>query len=359
MQHIVLYINSMAPSGGIERVIATLAKNFSTTYRVTVLVKDSPTTFYELPKNVEIVSLDYELKLNMDSRFSRVLTLGKHLFGIGKKLNDKFKELNPDFFYIISPYACLETIVAKIPKKKVVVTEHGSRSNFNFVYQWMKTVLYKKYPVHIVPTVADCNWYKERGFPSVLIPHFRSNLPYERCDLNSKTVLNIGRLTNDKNQMALLRIWEQIMKIESFKDWDLKIVGGGENQGLLMNFIAENNIPNVAILPPVSDVEKYYKSASIYVSTSRSEGFPMVLVESVSFGLPTIAFDCPTGPDEILNNDSGVLVKLGDEDGFVSKLTELMSNPDLRGRYSDKAYKRSSNWGEVEIMDKWNKIFSN
>lgn len=358
MQHIVLYINSMAPSGGIERVIATLAKNFSTTYKVTVLVKGNPTTFYELPENVSIVSLDYELKLNMDSRFSRVLALGKHLFGIRKKLNKKFTELNPDFFYITSPYACLETIVAQLPKKKVVVTEHGSRSNFNFVYQWMKIVLYKKFPVHIVPTIADCNWYKERGFPSVLIPHFRSNLPYERCDLNSKTVLNIGRLTNDKNQLALLRIWEKIMKIETLKDWDLKIVGGGENHALLKNFITDNKIPNVQLLAPVSNVEQYYKSASIYVSTSRSEGFPMVLVESVSFGLPTIAFDCPTGPDEILNNDSGVLIELGDEDEFVNKLNELMANLDLRIKYSEKAYARSSNWGEEEIMEKWNKIFS-
>lgn len=358
MQHIVLYINSMKPSGGIERVIATLAKNFSARYRVTVLVKDTPTTFYPLPQNVVIQSLDHELKLNMDSRFSRILTLGKHLLGIRKKLNKKFEELNPDFFYITSPYACLETLLARIPKKNVILTEHGSRTNFNFVYQWMKILLYKKYPVHIVPTAADCNWYKDRGFPSVLIPHFRSDMPYQRCDLNSKTVLNIGRLTDDKNQMALLRIWKRIMEIETLQEWDLKIVGGGENYAILKNYIIDKNIPNVELLSPVSNVEKYYNSSSIYVSTSRSEGFPMVLVESVSFGLPTIAFDCPTGPDEILNEGSGILVQLGDEDEFVNQLNGLMSNMDLRINYSEKAYARSSNWGEVEIMNKWNKIFN-
>ena len=358
MQHIVLYINSMSPSGGIERVIATLAKNFSTTYKVTVLVKDNLKTFYELPQNVVIQSLDCELKLNMDNRFSRILTLGKHLFVVRKKLNEKFRELNPDFFYITSPYTCLETIVAKIPKKNIILSEHGSRSNFNFIYQWIKILLYKKYPVHIVPTAADCNWYKDRGFPSVLIPHFRSNMPYQRCDLNSKTVLNIGRLTDDKNQMALLRIWKRIMETEVLKDWDLKIVGGGENYSILKNYIIEKGVPNVQLLSPVSNVEKYYRNASIYVSTSRSEGFPMVLVESVSFGLPTFAFDCPTGPDEILSNDSGILVQLGDEDGFAIKLNELMSNLDLRNKYSEKAYARSSAWGEKEIMNKWNKIFS-
>lgn len=348
----------MAPSGGIERVIATLAKNFSTTYRVTVLVKDIPTSFYPLPQNAALESLNQELKLNMDSRFSRILTLGKHLFGIRKKLNEKFIELNPDFFYITSPYACLEVLLAKIPKKNVVLSEHGSRTNFNFVYQWMKILMYKKYPVHIVPTAADCNWYKERGFPSVLIPHFRSNMPYQRCDLNSKTVLNIGRLTDDKNQMGLLKIWKRIMEIEALKDWDLKIVGGGENYAILKNYINDENIPNVQLLSPVPNVEKYYSNASIYVSTSRSEGFPMVLVESVSFGLPTIAFDCPTGPDEILNDNSGILVQLGDEDDFVNKLNGLMSNPDLRIKFSEKAYARSSNWGEEEIMNKWNKIFN-
>lgn len=348
----------MAPSGGIERVIATLAKNFSSSYKVTVLVKDKPITFYELPKNVEIHTLDYELKLNMNSRLSRMVTLAKHLLSVGKILNKKFKELNPDFLYITTPYACLETILAKIPKKNIVITEHGSRVNYNFIYQWMKILLYKKFPVQIVPTRADFNWYAERGFPSVLIPHFRSNLPYQRCDLNSKIILNIGRLTDDKNQLALLRIWERIMEIKSLKDWNLKIVGNGENHDILNDYIIEKKIKNIKILEPIKDVEKIYSSSSVYVSTSRSEGYPMVLVEAVSFGLPTIAFDCPTGPDEILNNDSGVLIKLGDEDGFVNKLSELMSDLGLREKFSENAYVRSNNWGEEEIMIKWNKVFN-
>ena len=43
----------------------------------------------------------------------------------------------------------------------------------------------------------------------------------------------------------------------------------------------------------------------------EAEGFPMVLVEAISFGLPTIAYDCPTGPDEILSDNCGILIKLG------------------------------------------------
>lgn len=358
MKHIVLYLNSMAPSGGIERVIATLAKNFSSDYKVTILVKDNMNSFYELPKNVEIQTLNYELKLNMNNRFSRIISLSKHLFGIGKVLNKKFKKLNPDFFYITTPYACLETILAKIPKKNVIITEHGSRVNYNFIYQWMKILLYKKYPVQIVPTKADFNWYSKRGFPSVLIPHFRSNLPYQKCDLDSKIVLNIGRLTDDKNHQALLKIWERIMDIKLLQDWNLKIVGNGENFEILNNYIIEKKIKNVNILDPIAEVEKIYSNAAIYVSTSRSEGFPMVLVEAVSFALPTIAFDCPTGPDEILNNESGILIKLGNEDEFVNKLSELMLKYDLRVKYSDNAFARSNNWGEEEIMRKWNKVFN-
>ena len=165
-------------------------------------------------------------------------------------------------------------------------------------------------------------------------------------------------MTDDKNQLALLRIWERIMEIKSLKDWNLKIVGNGENHDILNDYIIEKKIKNIKILEPIKDVEKIYSSSSVYVSTSRSEGYPMVLVEAVSFGLPTIAFDCPTGPDEILNNDSGVLIKLGDEDGFVNKLSELMSDLGLREKFSENAYVRSNNWGEEEIMIKWNKVFN-
>ena len=190
--------------------IATLANNFSKNYNVSILVKDEPKSFYELPDGVNIITLNYKLTLDMNNRLSRIFVLFKHLFGIGKILRTKINEIKPDYIYITTPYACLETILAGIPKEKIIISEHGSRTNPNFIYRFLKTLLYKKYPVQIVQTAIDYKWFKERGFPSVLIPHSRSLLPYEKCNLNSKTVLNIGRLTDDKNQLSLLHIWKII-----------------------------------------------------------------------------------------------------------------------------------------------------
>lgn len=358
-KHIILYVNSMQPSGGIERVVATLAKKLSETYKISILVKDEPKSFYHLPENVEILSLNYPLLLNMNSRVNRIVSLTNHLWGIRKKLTEIINKINPDYIYITSPYACLEAYLAKIPKEKLIISEHGARINYNFVYRFLKNILYKRYNIHIVPTMADYTWYKKQGFPSFYIPHFRSDLPYEKSSLSSKIVLNIGRLTDDKQQLMLLKIWNKIIRNGNIDEWKLRIVGQGENYSILTDYIKNQELDKyVEILLPSPHVGTFYKNASIYVSSSRSEGFPMVLIEAISFGLPTIAFDCPTGPNEILNNETGILVSLNDEDTFALELEKMILNSDLRESYSNKAFKRSEDWNDKKILEKWGKILN-
>jgi glycosyltransferase involved in cell wall biosynthesis len=70
-----------------------------------------------------------------------------------------------------------------------------------------------------------------------------------------------------------------------------------------------------------ADIEQFYKKAACYVMSSRYEGFPMVLLEAQSYGLPVISFDCKTGPRELIDDErNGYLV----EDGDVEKLAEAM-----------------------------------
>ena len=359
MKHIILYINSMQPSGGIERVVATLAKNLAEDYRITILVKDEPISFYSLPEKIHIETLECPLHLNMRNRLSRINTLWKHLWQIKGKLRTRFQQLNADYIYVTTPYACLETWFAGIPKRQVILSEHGSRTNYNKVYRFLKCILYKKYPVQIVPTLHDYTWYKRHGYPAVHIPHFRSNLPYEKNTLSSKLILNIGRLTDDKNQLALLRIWEKVHKMLIDKSWKLRIVGEGENFHLLHQYIVEHDLNTIVeIVKPSLCVERHYQEASIYVSTSRSEGFPMVLVEAISFGLPTMAYDCPTGPAEILQNGSGILVKLHDEETFAKQLHVLIETPSLQHELSDCAFKCAQNWADAHILSTWKQILN-
>jgi len=89
--------------------------------------------------------------------------------------------------------------------------------------------------------------------------------------------------------------------------------------------------------------------------TSRYEGLPMVLIEAKSFGLPVIAFDCKTGPQEIIRND-GVLVEYHDDEHFVRALNELMFDHERRYVMSSIAIENALRYSESSIFEQWLKV---
>ena len=85
--------------------------------------------------------------------------------------------------------------------------------------------------------------------------------------------------------------------------------------------------------PPVKDIQAKYKEASIYVMTSRFEGFGMVLIEAMAYGVPCISFDCPHGPADIIKHEEdGFLIKNGDIEHFVNAIIQLIANEELRNK---------------------------
>ncbi|HEN3664405.1 TPA: glycosyltransferase, partial [Yersinia enterocolitica] len=88
-----------------------------------------------------------------------------------------------------------------------------------------------------------------------------------------------------------------------------------------------------------------YNQSGIYVMTSRFEGFPMVLLEAKASGLPIIAYDCDTGPSElIMDNEDGYLVPFADSNTFIEKLLFLMNDEDLREAMSLKSLENAEKY---------------
>ncbi|MEH7483867.1 glycosyltransferase, partial [Neobacillus drentensis] len=107
------------------------------------------------------------------------------------------------------------------------------------------------------------------------------------------------------------------------------------------------------------DIEKEYEESSIMVMTSRYEGLPMVLLEGQKKGLPIVSFNCPTGPAEIIiNKRNGYLIEIGDQQGFIEELNELMNNPDKLKKFSANAIKDSEKFNLNNILDKWIELFN-
>lgn len=175
---------------------------------------------------------------------------------------------------------------------------------------------------------------------------------------NTKIVLSVGSLTHIKGFDMLLEAWVQVNR--ALPDWKLIIVGEGEDRQKLTKFVKENNlIDSVQMVGRIADIGKYYKRAEVFCLSSRFEGFGMVLIEALAFGLPIVSFDCDTGPAEVLEGTGSILVLQNDIDQLASSLIELMKDDEARKSIGLKAKEKSKFYQPENIISQWVELLEN
>lgn len=361
MKKILVYINSMAPAGGIERVVSNLFNELSKEedIKIILLTKDNKKSFYKLEKKIKIEFLDNYLNLNLrKSKFSRVIVILKNLILNYKKLKMKIKELNPDYIYVVSPFEALEILFVKQKEQKLIISEHGSKFGYNRVYNLIKKKIYPKAYKLIVPSKMDTKLYTLEGYPAVYIPHLNTFKKGIENKLEEKIVLNIGRYTDDKQQDLLIDIWNELYLKYKIIHWKLYIVGKGENEEKLRQKIKKFGLEDsVKLLPPKQNIEEYYKKASIFAFTSRYEGFGMVLLEAMSFGIPCISFDCPSGPRDIIKDEvTGYLIENKNKNEYIKKIYFLIENYEERIKLQRNIKDFLEKWNNEDIINMWKNL---
>jgi glycosyltransferase involved in cell wall biosynthesis len=171
----------------------------------------------------------------------------------------------------------------------------------------------------------------------------------------SKVVLAVGRLTYQKGFDLLLQAWVSVNK--ECPDWKLKIVGDGEDKAILNKFIKVNRLAgSVELVGKTDNVQEFYKNAEIFCLSSRFEGFPMVLLETLSFGLPVVSYDCDTGPEEVLSGTGSLLVEPNNTDSLASSLIKLINDEKLREDISTKSRIKASDYQVDTIIKYWDEL---
>lgn len=188
------------------------------------------------------------------------------------------------------------------------------------------------------------------------IPNFLADEAFERKAVEKEnTVIAVGRLHPVKGFDRLLRIWREAA--ESCDGWTLKILGGGEMEEEMRSSIKELKIEDkVQMMGMCSHavVEEELEKASIYVMTSYSEAFPFVLIEAMAAELPVLAFDVRVGPRALIKDEeSGLLIKDGDEKAFAGRLESLLLDKDKRIAMGRRAAQSARMLSESKVMEKW------
>ena len=173
--------------------------------------------------------------------------------------------------------------------------------------------------------------------------------------LQDKKIIAVGSYSFNKGYDLLLNIWERIEN--DFPEWELNIYGT-DTQKNLQQLADKQHLKKINFHNPVSDIGAKYLESSIMVLPSRSEGFGMVLIEAMTFGLPVISFDCPNGPKDIIsNNEDGFLIENGNTCEFAEKLKKLMMSENLRREMGKNATENVLRFSAKKIVQKWDEHF--
>lgn len=178
-------------------------------------------------------------------------------------------------------------------------------------------------------------------------------------DLTAKRrqVLFVGRLSySDKRIDILLSIWRAICR--DFPDWELLIVGDGEEREALEGIVAGKRIRNVRFCGATTDPLRYFREASIVCLTSMYEGWGMVLAEGQSMGAVPVAFGCSAGVREILSDGGGYVVEPFDVKAYAAVLRELMSDDAKREDSARSALQKCRRYSIDRIGESWLRMFS-
>jgi glycosyltransferase involved in cell wall biosynthesis len=171
-------------------------------------------------------------------------------------------------------------------------------------------------------------------------------------------VIGMGRLVEQKGFDILIRAFARVAN--AHPGWSLDIWGEGELRGELERLIAQCGMTGRITLPGRTQcpLEAICRS-DLFVLSSRYEGMPMVLGEAMAAGTTVIAFDCPTGPANMIRHGvDGLLVAPGDEDGLVAAVDRLMGNPAERARLASRAPEVLERYALPRVMAMWETLVS-
>lgn len=359
--------------GGIEKSIVSLANFLSKKYTVEIAVcyKLYDKSAFNLDSNVIVKYLnDNTIVPNHESLKSAINS--KNIIKIFKEFKYSLKVLHYrkkgminyirscDSNIIISTRDIFNEWLSLYGRNDILKIgwEHNHfHDNYKYAHRIIRSA--KKLDYLVLVSMDLLNFYKCKMVNykcmCIYIPNCIENVPKKLSKLNEKRFISVGRLSPEKGYLDLLKVYKLLRN--DYPDWVLDIVGDGKERQNLEKYIKNNNLEKYVTLHGFQGkeyIDKLMNKSSIYLMTSFTESFGIVLIEAMSHGIPCIAFNSAEGAREIINSgENGYLIKNRNYEMMIKKISDLIENPIERKRIGQNARESIKKYTSDVVGEEW------
>lgn len=352
--------------GGLEKVMAQKANYFADVLKHEVFIltteQNNKPACYQLSSKIKLIDIavNYSRKKSF-FHFINLIKIPKHY----KNWRKTIKKINPnvvivcnhafDFYWVPFFNSEFKSIKEFHSSRYFLEQARENNSFLNNIKNILNDFFESKYNNIVLLNNDEKPFYKTKNTFIIGNP---IEFSIKRASLKNKKAIAAGRIVPVKGFENLIKTWALVFENEP--TWQLDIYGEGNlkyinSLQILIN--SENLQNNIFIKPASNDLIATMTDYSMYILTSQTECFPMVLLEALSVGLPIITFDCPTGPRNIItNNEDGFIVENQNCKQLADKIVYLIENENLRIVFGNNAKKNIEKFSVEFAMNKWVKL---
>jgi len=372
VRFLLLHANGM---GGTIRTVFNLAGYLAERHDVEIvsILKEAEEPFFPLDPRVRLRYLDDRLKPSpnparlllskLPSRLIPAEESAYHRFTLWTDLKLARFIRSVDNGVLIATRPGLNLAVAQLahPGAITIGQEHVALRTQPDAVQKLIKWRYRRLAALVTLTKADLRDYREalpkKPAKLVRIPNAVPPMGGQKAKLDAKVAVAVGRMTRIKGFHRLITAWQEVA--ETHPDWTLRILGAGPQEDNLRAQITEAGLDGKVVLPgPTNDIGAELEKASVFVLSSRHEGFPMTILEAMAKGLAIVSFNSPHGPKEMLTDEvDGLLVKPRTNANLAAALQRVIDDEPLRHRLAAGALETARTYDIATIGAQWDALF--
>lgn len=354
----VMFFISGLGQGGAERVLTKIANEcIKNKMDVSIVSGYDNSSAYKIDESIKVYKLGYK-RLKSSNIFKIIFPVLKRIYCLRNIMN----KINPDVIVSFGDATNVQSIVAnkflRINSSKNIISIRTNPKKLNMLTALAIRIFYNFSNLLIVQTSFVQNWAKKR-FKKLKIKTIYNPIDLHPINDSSNEInfLNVGTIKFEKNQLFLLKAFNQI-KDKINPNSNLIIVGAIESQRLfkeLNHFIKQNNLSDrIFFEGPQSEVKKYYKNSNIFVLPSLYEGMSNALLEAMSYSSACITTNYDGASDVIENQKDGVIVPLNNVNDLACSMLEIYNNKNKRHSLGVEAKKKIINkFNNSLVIEKW------